>query len=266
MSSQISKYFSISLINVKESLTYIWDIILGKALFVAIIIFVFANLWKVIFATQGEVIPGFTLPMMVWYLVFGEALITSIGKFVKEVGDDIKSGEIANYLTKPYNYIIYKMSVAFGKALINFLLTILFGGIIAYLMVGGIKISLVSLPFLLIVAFLAIILNLVIASIISLFAFWIEDASSLSYIYSQITFIFGGMIVPLELYPPLVAKISSILPFSYSAYHASKLALIFSYETFFKVVVVQLLWILFFIGVLFIFYRYIIKKVSVNGG
>ncbi len=60
------------------------------------------------------------------------------------------------------------------------------------------------------------------------------------------------MIVPLELYPPLVAKISSILPFSYSAYHASKLALIFSYETFFKVVV-QLLWILFFIGVLFIF-------------
>jgi ABC-2 type transport system permease protein len=119
MGSELNKYVSISLINVKESLTYIWDIILGKALFIAIIIFVFANLWKVIFTTQGEVVPGFTLSMMVWYLVFGEALITSIGRFVQEVGNDIKSGEIANYLTKPYNYIVYKMFVTFGKGIIN---------------------------------------------------------------------------------------------------------------------------------------------------
>jgi ABC-2 type transport system permease protein len=146
------------------------------------------------------------------------------------------------------------------------LLVLIFGGLVAYLMVGGVKVSLISLPFILIVAFFAIILNLVIASIIGLFAFWIEDANSLGYIYSKITFIFGGMIVPLELYPPLVAKISSILPFSYSAYHVSRLILIFNFDTFFKVLVVQLLWILFFIIILIVLYKYIIKKVSVNGG
>ncbi len=266
MSSQLNKYLSISFINIKESLTYIWDIIFGKVIFIALIIFVFANLWTVVFASKGEVIPGFTLSMMVWYLVFGEALVTSIGRFVKEVGDDIKSGEIANYLTKPYNYIVYKMFVSFGKGLINFTLILIFGGLVAYLMVGGVEISLISIPFLLIVALLAMLLNLVIASVISLFAFWIEDASSLNYIYSKFTFIFGGMIVPLEVYPPLVEKIASFLPFSYSAYHPSKLALIFSFKTFLKIFIVQLLWIGFFIIILFFLYKYIIKKVSVNGG
>ncbi|MDD4049990.1 MAG: ABC-2 family transporter protein [Candidatus ainarchaeum sp.] len=266
MNSQLNKYLSISFINIKESLTYIWDIIFGKVIFIALIIFVFANLWTVVFASKGEVIPGFTLSMMVWYLVFGEALVTSIGRFVKEVGDDIKSGEIANYLTKPYNYIVYKIFVSFGKGLINFMLVLFFGGIVAYLMVGGIKISLVSVPFLLIVALLAMLLNLVIASVISLFAFWIEDSSSLNYIYSKFTFIFGGMIVPLEVYPPLVEKIAAFLPFSYSAYHPSKLVLIFSFKTFLEIFIVQLLWIGFFIIILFFLYKYIIKKVSVNGG
>jgi len=266
MSSQISKYKSIVLINVKESLTYIWDIILGKALFIAIIVFIFGNLWKVIFATKGEIIPGFTLPMMVWYLVFGEALIISIGRFVNEIGDEVKSGEVANYLTKPYNYLIYKMSVHFGKSIINFGLVLLLGGIVAYLMVGGVYISLVSIPFLLIISFFAMLLNLIIASIIGLFSFWMEDSSALHFIYSKILFILGGMLVPLELYPPVIEKISSILPFSYTAYHVSKLALIFSFSVFFKVLIMQLIWIILFIVILAIIYKFVIKKVSVNGG
>jgi ABC-2 type transport system permease protein len=264
---RINKYKEIAKINFKNSFVYIWDSIFGIAFFVAIIIFVFSQLWTIIFnASETNIISGFTLQMMVWYLVLTEAIVVSLGNIVSQIGTEIRSGEIANYITKPYHYVIYKYAQTIGRGIFTYLLIVLFGGLVAYLTVGGISINWYIIPFVFLISFLAITLNYMIIVNIGLFAFWIEEVRGIYFIYNKFVFIIGGMLVPLEILPLWLAKIGLILPFSYVAYHPAKLLVVFSFKYFLNIIVIQLAWILVFLMISLFVYSAVSKRVSINGG
>ena len=263
----VDKYKEIAKINFKNSFVYIWDNLLGKSAFIALIIFIFSQVWITIFALKGvSTIEGFTLAMMVWYLVIAEAIVTSLGRIMVTIGDEIKSGDIANYLNKPYHYILYKYALTIGRATFTFFVTFIVGGIVAYLTVGFPIIKFYSIPFVFIICFLAITLNFIFMSIFALAAFWIEETSGLYFIYQKLVFTVGGMLVPLEIFPLWLAKIGLILPFSYIAYHPAKLFVMFNFTYFFKTMIIQIAWIIVFICISFFIYSKISKKVSINGG
>ncbi len=263
----LSKYKEIAKINFKNSFVYIWDSLIGKSAFIALIIFIFSQIWITIFALKAvNTIEGFTLSMMVWYIVIAEAIVTSLGRIMITIGEEIKSGEIANYLNKPYNYVLYKYALTIGRGLFAFLLTFIVAGIVAYLTVGLPVIKLYIIPFVLVICFLAITLNYILMSIFGLFAFWIEETSGLYFIYQKFVFTVGGMLVPLEIFPLWLAKIGLILPFSYIAYHPAKLFVMFDFIYFIKILVIQLAWIVVFLSISLFIYAKISKKVSINGG
>jgi len=262
-----NKYKEIAKINFKNSFVYIWDSIFGTAFFIAIILFIFAQLWGIIFKASGNtVISGFTLQMMIWYLALTESIVVSLGNIVTQMGQEIRSGEIANYLNKPYHYVIYKYAQTIGKGIFTFLLIIIIGGLVAYLTVGGINISWYIIPFIFFTSFLAITLNFMIIVNIGLFAFWIEEIRGLYFIYNKFVFILGGMLIPLEILPFWLGKIGLILPFSYVAYHPAKLLVMFNFNYFFKTIIIQLAWIIIFFIISLFVYSIVSKKVSINGG
>lgn len=260
----LSKYYSIWKINLINSLVYFTEFILN-ALFVAIIIFIFVNLWQVIYADKS-VIEGFTIGMMIWYLVFTESIVTSQKDVVKAISDDIKSGQIAYSLNKPYDYIMFTLVNSLSQAFVSFLLVMVVGGVIAYTMIGGIHLALINLPIILLLALLALLLDFSIVLIIGLSAFWIEDATSIRWIYNKFVFTIGGMLVPLEILPNWLAKTSYYLPFSFIAYHPAKLFVNFQLNYFLKVLAIQIGYITLFIGIAYLIYRKAIKEVSINGG
>jgi hypothetical protein len=51
--------------------------------------------------------------------------------------------------------------------------------------------------------------------IIGLTAFWLEDTVGITLIYSRMTMILGGMLLPLELFPPVFKTALKMLPFGY---------------------------------------------------
>jgi ABC-2 type transport system permease protein len=263
---EILKYYYISKINFKNSFVYFADSI-TSALFVAFIIFIFSNIWRVVFASTGtQIINGFTYPMMVWYLVLTEAITISQGKIITEIGKEMISGEIANYLNKPYEYIFYKYSSTIGASSATFFLTLLIAGSSAFFLVGPIEFSWMNIAFVLFSSFLGITLHFTMMATLGILCLWLEDSRALDFLYQKIIFVAGGMLAPLDIFPAWFTSICFILPFSYAVYAPAMLFVKFSFDKFIQTILTQIFWIIFTLIVALIIFRILSRRVSINGG
>jgi len=260
----LTKYYYIGKINFVNSFVYVWDRVASSA-FVGLIIFIFTQLWQIIYS-EGQIISGFSIAMMLWYFVMTESIVTSLPSIVKRVGAEIKEGQIANYLNKPYNYLLYQYSTYLGKAVFNFFLTFLIGSIVVLPILGGIEFNFLNIPLIFLAVILAISLNFILMMFLGMFSFWFEESGSLRMIYNKIVFTLGGMLLPLEIFPQWLSKISKLLPFSYIAYYPAKLFVNFNFGLFWQVIRTQIFWIVIFSGLTLMMYKIGVRKVSINGG
>jgi ABC-2 type transport system permease protein len=260
-----SKYIQVGKIHFAESMMYFTDYF-ASSIFIGLIIFIFISLWKVIYADGTTLIEGYTIQMMIWYLVMTESIVISPGHVVEDIGNEIQSGDIAQKLNKPYNYLLFHYATSLGKTIPRFITIFIIGSLITFSLVGGMKFSLVSLPLILLTVTLALTLHFLMMASLGILAFWLEDAHSLHFIYSKLVFVLGGMLVPLEIFPHWLQKISVNLPFSFVAYHPAKMFVQFDWTTVAKTIFAQISWIIVFILITTVLYDVCIKKVSINGG
>lgn len=260
----MKKYFEIGKINFMNNIVYFSEFLL-KSFFILIILFIFINIWKAVYSGK-ELVEGYTLAMMVWYLLMAEAIVTSGSTIVRELNADIQSGGVAYQLNKPYSYIGYYFSKSISYKLIGFTVTFFVGSILVYLMLGGFSFNFSNLPLLLITIFLALVLDFFMLLCIALLAFWFEDTTSFRWIYDKILFTIGGMLVPLEIFPKWLANISHMLPFSFAVYWPAKLFVNFNMDRFLEVLGIQLGYIIFFVALAILIYRKGVRRVNINGG
>ena len=266
MKNGLSKYFWIFRLDLKQRLYYLVDYMLS-ALFIAIILFVFANLWKTIFAGR-DAIEGFTIIQLIWYLSLTEAITmgTGWGSLFEEVGDEIKSGAIANYLTKPLSYIGWYFSTYFSKFLSYFITAFVLGGIVTFFLVGPMQFSIMSAIPLMILLVLSFILSFFVAFTFVAFAFWLEDVTAFYWILQKLLFIFGGMLVPIDIYPEFIREYLYYLPFSYITYWPGKYFVSGTNEIFISSFIGQIIWLIIFIATTIIIYKIGIRRVNIHGG
>jgi ABC-2 type transport system permease protein len=260
----ITKYFWIAEINFRNSFAYLFDVV-GSALFIAVIIFIFINLWTVVYGGR-ELIFGLTLPMMIWYLVFTESMVTSSGKLIVEIGEEVKSGEVANYLNKPYNYIVYKYAKTIGSTIFNFILTFIIAAIITMIFIGPIEINILHIPFIILATLLGLTIYFVMSALLGIISFWIEDSRSLEFIYAKLLFTIGGMLAPLAIWPDVITQISELLPFSLVAYYPAQLFVKFEFDFFIQILILNIIWIIGLFALTMVLFRILSKKLSINGG
>lgn len=258
------KYFEIGKINFMNNLIYFSGFVL-KAIFILIILFIFVHIWTAAYAGR-EIIDGFTLTMMIWYMLMTESIVTSGSTVIREVNSDIQDGAIAYQLSKPYNYLGYHLAKNISSKLLGFIVTFVIGFVLVYFMVGGFSFNLANIPFLIVTIVLALLLDFFMLLCIALLAFWFEDTTAIRWIYDKILFTIGGMLVPLEIFPTWLSKISNILPFGYAVYHPAKLFVNFNLERFFNVTGIQIAYITIFAILAVIIYRTGVRRVNINGG
>lgn len=260
-----TKYFEVGKLSAANSLVYIMDFF-ANALFIALILFIFTQLWRAVYSDGSGIIEGFTLPMMIWYLVMTESIVVSPGHVVQHIGDEIQSGNIAHSLNKPYNFFLFKYASSLGNTWLKFLVTFGMGALVAFIVVGPFDLSLHSIPFVIVSLFLALTLHFSLMAFFAIFAFWLEDAKSIHFIYQKLVFVLGGMLLPLEIFPQWLETISKSLPFSYIAYFPAKLWVSFSFKDVLPVLLGQIFWISLMIILTTLLYKICIKKISINGG
>jgi ABC-2 type transport system permease protein len=101
---------------------------------------------------------------------------------------------------------------------------------------------------------------------IGLAAFWVEDTAPFYWIYQKILFIIGGLIIPLDVYPEFLQKLSKWLPFNYILWGPARLFVRFDTALLKQVLLNQAIWIGITGALAHLIYRRGVRKVVVHGG
>jgi len=134
-----------------------------------------------------------------------------------------------------------------------------------FIFVGPIEFNVINLPFIILIFFLAFIINACIRIIISLLSFYIEDSTPFHWLYDKLLLILGTMF-PIEVFPKFFQPILKYTPIYVVTYGPAKLVIHFSMNLFINVLLIQLLYLLIVIVLLIIIYKKGVRKLNVNGG
>lgn len=260
------KYGAITLINLQNQLAYLWDA-LNRSLFIIFIMFIFVQLWTAAYQVQGTTeIAGLTLGNTIWYLLIAEVLQLGQLRPDMKISQEVKDGSIAYTISKPYNYLGYHLFYGLGESVVKMGVVVLLGAPIAWYYAGTPSLSLLHLPFFLLIFALAILVDFCMLSSIGLLAFVTEDTGSFRLIYQKITFIMGGLLIPLDFLPAELQRIARFLPFQLTTYAPAKLFVAFSWEQFGQLLLTGLIWLAILGAFLWGQYRWASRQLAVNGG
>ncbi len=260
------KYSEVGKLNLQNHLMYITDF-LWRSLFLVIIVYIFLQLWRVVYASQSvELVADYTLPEMLWYFMFAETIVLSHPQLSGRIDGDVKQGSLAYALNKPYSYVMYQYATFASEVVLRTIVNGLVGCLVAALAVKAVPVSIKGLPFLAISLLLSLTIQFCLLMAIGLLAFWMEDTTSVWFVYQKVLFILGGMLLPLEVYPGVLQRVADALPLKYIVYGPARLLVKFQWSSWWQLTRGQLLWILGLAMLVAGLYRMGVKQLNVNGG
>ena len=263
----MKKYIYIFKSEVMSSMQYVFNIFF-KLILYFLMIFVFIQLWKYIYNDPEELINGYSMNQMIWYVMVTEVLWYSLGgrALCRRITNDVKSGNITYQLNKPYNYVQYVVSSHLGEILIKTIIYMIFAAIMGAIFVGNFpSITPIGLLTVLISGIFGTIINTLLIVFVGLFAVFIEDANPLYWLYSKLILVVGTLF-PVEFFPEYLQKIFKYSPIYVVSYGPAKLFVDFSTEKLVNIIVAQLIYLCIGYGLCMILYRKGVKRLNVNGG
>jgi len=263
----MKKYLFIFKSEVMTNLQYVFNIVTGFIGYF-LILFVFLNLWKYIYSDPNQVINGYTMKQMVWYVIITEVLWGSLGgrNLSKKICNDVRSGNISYNMNKPYSYIGYLLSSHLGSLAIRFLLYVLLGMIVGFMFLGSFpNLNLLSFLCVLLTSILATVISTLLITSIGLLSFFIEDAHPFYWLYSKVILVLGT-IFPIEYFPKMIQPILNYSPVYVVSYGPAKLFVDFSLNSFVSIVFAQIIYIFISYLICSLMYKKGVKNLNVNGG
>jgi viologen exporter family transport system permease protein len=260
------KYIWIGFTAVRTNLAYLGEAA-TRVIFLGTILYIFLRLWQVTYAEiKADQLAGLSLRQMLWYLAMTEAIVLSTPRIAQEVDQDVRTGSLTVQLIRPLSYPLYRLWVSLGERTVRFLLNALVGSLVAWLFVGPISLTVGGLAIFALALPLAFVLDFLGNFIIGLGAFWLEDTSGLTLIYSRLTMILGGMLIPIGLFPDALQPILKSLPFASIIGGPARLFVNPDWPSFGDLVIRQGSFILLFALGVFAVYRLATRRIQANGG
>lgn len=259
------KYWAIFKTQVANRLAYSGDLA-AHSLTIVMFMWIFMQLWRTTYSVSGsDTLAGLTLHHTLWYLMLAETIMLSKPRLSRGISQAVKDGSIAYLLNKPYDFLLYQLSLGLGDSLMNTLFNLLAGGITVWLLVGPPP-EMWGWPFTLAAMVLAWLIDFCVNALIGLAAFVTEEVSAFEWIYSKFLLLLGGVLIPLDFFPGWLQQITSSLPFAYTIYGPARLFIEPSLDRFLSLVAVQILWILLLGTLVTLSYRKGLSRLAVNGG
>ena len=265
----MNKYFSIYRTSLRQESKTMANSLTSVVSF-AVIIYIFQQLWLFIYGGNGggTLIHGYTVEMMIWYMIMAEVLMYAVNSraVTREFGKDIKSGKIAYQLNKPYNYYSYQICSQAGAFTWKLVFLVPAAIAMGLLLLGPITNFSVSYVFPLLASLLlAVLLTCIIYGTVGLLSFWIEEATPFTWIIQKFQMLFG-LFFPPEFFPLWLQPIIEYSPVYAMMSGPCKLMASFSWDLFLEVSLSQIVYILIFVSLGSLIYKLGTKKVNVHGG
>lgn len=259
------KYLSIFRTQVQNRITYASELA-AQSLTIVLFLFIFFQLWKTTFLSSGSTeINGLTLQDTLWYLMVTELIVLSKPRISRRISEDVKDGSIAYLLNKPYNFLLYQLSIGLGDGITAMAFNVVFGTITVWLLTGAPP-PVNGWLFTLVAIILSWLIDFCLSAMIGLTAFVVEETNAFEWIYQKIVFLLGGLLIPLDFLPVWLQKIAFSLPFASIVYGPARLFVDATFERFLSLVIMQLGWLTVSTLLLYVLFQRGIRRLVINGG
>jgi ABC-2 type transport system permease protein len=174
--------------------------LVGRMILYFVIMYLFSQIFQNIQA------PSFQL----WYSAMTQVITLSSSTIAFQIAQDMQSGQIAHFLIRPIHYLGYRLCEAMGISFVRYFFLIACYLAARFYVTGSIPDRLLlGMVF----GMAGIFLYTLISVLIGLLSFWIKEIKSVFYLNLTATFCFGGLIVPLDFYSPLIRTIGFSTPY-----------------------------------------------------
>lgn len=184
-------------------------------------------LWSTIIP-QGNSLFGYSRTQMLTYIL-GTSLISSIVLATKtfEIGDQITTGVLSNFLTKPISYVKYWFARDLADKAMNSSFTIVELTILLFLFRPPLFLQ--TNPLILFYAFVACLVAMTLyfffGFLVGLLGFWSNEIWGPRFILYILLGFFAGSLFPLDILPSPIFNVLKFLPFTYLLYFPLKIYL-----------------------------------------
>lgn len=250
-----------------ENLQYAANVALGFFAYF-VFIYIYIRLWGYMYRSPGELIAGYTKEQMIWYVMMTEMLYfgSNAGVVAGEVARDIRGGNIAYLMNKPYHYTLYILARYTGEWSVRMPMYAVFAVLIGAVLVGPLPhFQWITVPVMALCAVLGITINAVFKLCISLFSFWIEDTTPFQWIYNKLILVVG-ILFPVEIFPKALQPLLKMTPIYTVCYGPAKLIVDFSLEKCVEILMAQAVYLAAGCALMFFIYGKGVRKLYVNGG
>ncbi len=250
----------------RQQLAYRGEFVM-RAISMVLFMGVFMALWTAVFGVSGRTdLEGYSLTDMVWYLAMTETVALSTSRVFVEIGEAVRAGNLAYTLTRPLSYPFYQLAYSLGNSAPRFLLNLLTAAAVVTVGMGRAAGSLPGLVAFLGMAGLALVLDGLIAVLIGLLAFWIEEVLPAFWIYQKFLFTVGGLFLPLEMFPAWLRRVVRWLPFQFITYAPARAFVDFEPGFVLRAVAGQVAYVALLTGLVTLVWRLARQRMVVHGG
>lgn len=177
--------------------------------FLFVILGVFSALWRAVGAGGSS---AETRGTMVWYLAMTEWVLFCAPQLHFDVEADVRRGDVAYQIARPVSYLGAHLARAVGGMALR-APVLLAGACAAGLLFGGRPAHPAAIARVVVIGIGAAVVMSAWYVSIGLLAFWLGDIAPVYWIWQKLTFVFGGLLLPLSFYPDLVVRIATFTPF-----------------------------------------------------
>jgi viologen exporter family transport system permease protein len=210
--AQLSVYRKFAELQLKTSFAYRWSTISGLAVVLLRIVLLTA-VWTTVYSGQTEV-DGIPLPTLLTFITLGNLqLLLMRPMLVWYIQRRIHEGQIALDLVRPVPFLGQLVAQQVG-ATVGLVPFVLLGVVVAAVLgqLGGPASPAAAVAYLASLT-LAYMLSILIGLLMGLVAFWTVQSLGVGVIYEFASQFFGGALIPLAFFPPLLLGLARLLPF-----------------------------------------------------
>lgn len=220
MLGSLRKYPYVFLVGLQSSLVYRWNFLI-RGFFSCVSLAAVFVLWGAAYAGVDE-IGGFTIRETITYFLVMLFLNYVIGAFDEDyrVSEEIRNGTINQFLLKPVNYYLYRLSAFFASRFISGLLILVPLAVAFPFLRGYLAMPdetwrwVLALP----AVAMSALIQFTIAYCFGLLAFWFLEIQGFVILSLAVESLLNGELFPLDLLPAALFRISQFLPFYYQMY------------------------------------------------
>lgn len=179
------------------------------------------SIWQSVFL-HGTGSADISLPQMVTYAILGATAFSTwdASQILREMGADIRSGNVVSHLMRPASYPVSLMARQLGMRahetlMIGLPVAVVMGAVYGFQPPASLGHAVL---FALSVA-LSLFLLFTLSTAVSMIGFWVMDMLALDWLLRGTLALFSGGLVPLWFYPDGVANAVHHLPFAWIAFY-----------------------------------------------